>query len=69
MDKDDGELEILTYRAFCNRQALLAWRGRWRAHEEQHGAGFDGVNRSLESATQLPRRRVSRTEGRQDPHP
>jgi hypothetical protein len=32
---DDLEPEILTYREFINRQTLLAWQRRWRAHEHQ----------------------------------
>jgi hypothetical protein len=39
MDDDDLEPEILTYREFRNRQTLLAWRRRWRAHELQQNEG------------------------------
>jgi hypothetical protein len=33
MDDEDLEPEVLTYEEFKNRQTLLAWRQRWRAHE------------------------------------
>lgn len=37
MDDDELEPEVLTYEEFKNRQTLLAWRQRWRAHELKHG--------------------------------
>lgn len=37
MNADTDEIEILSYREFCKRQALAAWRERQRAYE--HGSG------------------------------
>jgi hypothetical protein len=42
MDEDAGEAEILTYRAFRDREALLAWHARRRAHEQEYGVGHAG---------------------------
>ncbi len=34
MDEDcSAQPEILSYRAFREREALRAWRARWQAHE------------------------------------
>ena len=33
MNADADEIEILSYREFCKRQALSAWRKRQRAYE------------------------------------
>ena len=48
MDDDDGlEPEVLTYGEFKKRQALSAWRQRWRAHEAEQNekSAWAGVPR------------------------
>jgi hypothetical protein len=53
-DPDEIEIEILSYREFCKRRALAAWRKRQRAYE--HGSQRTEA-RSEESITrqELPR--------------
>lgn len=49
---EEMEAEVLSYREFKNRETLLAWQRRRRAHESQAGESHEARSREF---THLPR--------------
>jgi hypothetical protein len=44
---EELEPEVLSYREFKNRETLLAWKQRFRAHESQAGGRTEERGRGL----------------------
>jgi len=55
--EEEHEPEVLTYRAYCERQTRLAWEARRRAHQQALEEGLEPKFRFHESRPEaLPHR-------------